>query len=421
MKSLDQYRAFALIAMLFVALALAGCGGTSTPADHPITPAEKPDPEVVAATNGFGLNMLQELVAQKPDANVFVSPTSIALALAMVCNGASGETKTAMQTAMGLQDFSPETINNAFLAMRNSLVLPADEAQLAIANAIWTKQGLNFKPDFLKTNHDFYGANVATLDFASPGAAGVINDWISQQTQGKITNMVSPAEVQSLLMFLADAVYFKGKWTAPFDVNATQDAPFTKVDGTQQTLPLMFQDGSFNYLEQDGVQVVELPYGKGRMSMIVALPAKQADLAAFAQSLTPERWQTWLDGLTQRPGDLKLPRFKVDYETMLNDTLTQLGMGVAFDPDHADFSGMIDTSKLWIGFVKHKTFLKVYEQGTEAAAATGAGMAGSIALPPDQKFTMIVDHPFFCAIRDTQTGAVLFTGLIKAPEAVPAQ
>ncbi|MEI6501761.1 MAG: serpin family protein, partial [Armatimonadota bacterium] len=356
MKTLYQYRGFGSVAMLLVVLALSGCGGTSTTEDHTVTPADKPDPEVVAATNGFGLNMLQKLVVEKPAANVFASPTSIALALAMVYNGAAGDTQTAMSQAMGLHEFSPKTINDAFLAMRNSLALPADEAQLTIANAIWTKQGLTFKPDFLTTNHDFYGANAATLDFGSPEAAGVINDWISAQTQGKIPKLVSPEEVQSLLMFLADAVYFKGKWTVPFDVAATQDAPFTKADGTQQPLPMMFQDASFNYLEQDGVQVVELPYGKGRMSMIVALPAKQANLAAFAQSLTPGRWQGWLDGLARHPGVLKLPRFKVEYEAMLNDTLTQLGMGVAFDPDHADFSGMIDTSKLWLGFVKHKTF-----------------------------------------------------------------
>jgi serpin B len=219
-----------------------------------------------------------------------------------------------------------------------------------------------------------------------------------------------------MMLYLINAIYFKGDWTRQFDKTKTSDQPFHLLDGSTKPVPLMTQGGTFTYLKNDSFQAVSLPYGNGRLSMLVFLPASGSSLQAFEQSLNETNWQTWNSQFHNAEGALKLPRFSMDYELSLNQTLKALGMSTAFDSKAADFSAMGSGSeRFYISEVKHKTFLEVNEEGTEAAAATSVGMGTTAIRPGDTKFNMVVDRPFFIAIRDNTTGSVLFMGAIVQP------
>jgi serpin B len=256
---------------------------------------------------------------------------------------------------------------------------------------------------------------VRTLDLTSPAAVPTINRWVSDETNGKIEHLIERIEHEKL--FLLNAIYFKGAWASEFDKAKTRDDDFTLVRGSKR-VPMMSQSGNYPYLETKDFQAVSLPYGGGRVSFYVFLPTQQSSLAAFEKNLTEANWQQWMQGFNATDGDISLPRFRVEYEATLNDALKALGMGVAFDEGRANFSGMIRASgqNVYISRVKHKTFAEVNEEGTEAAAVTSTEMRATSAMRPQQRFNMVVDRPFFCAIRDNSTGAVLFMGSIYDPQ-----
>ena len=218
-------------------------------------------------------------------------------------------------------------------------------------------------------------------------------------------------------MFLINAIYFKGRWAKPFDPRRSREMPFTLSGGRQKQHPMMAQTGKFDYYAIQGFQAISLPYGAGRASMYIFLPEQRSSLRAFRRELSHKSWDVWLRHFRPAEGTIVLPRFKLAYEATLNDALKALGMGIAFDQRRADFSGMIADGKpsANIDEVKHKTFVEVNEEGTEAAAVTSIGMIRTT-MAPQRNFSMIVDRPFFCAIRDNQTGALLFMGAIIDPE-----
>ncbi|MCY7279144.1 MAG: serpin family protein, partial [Phormidesmis sp. CAN_BIN44] len=216
------------------------------------------------------------------------------------------------------------------------------------------------------------------------------------------------------VMFLINAIYFKGKWMNEFDKSQTTDQPFTLAGGRQKQHAMMSQRGDYRYTENQQFQAVSLPYGKGRTSLYVFLPKPNSNLADFQKTLTAENWQTWMKTFGKREGSIQLPRFKMEYETQLRKSLSALGMGIAFDPSKADFSNLSATSTR-IDEVKHKTFVEVNEEGTEAAAVTSTGIRATSAQMDVAPFSMTVDRPFFCAIRDNKTGEILFMGAIVDP------
>lgn len=370
--------------------------------------------KVTAANAKFGFKLFSEILKQKSSQNsqnIFISPTSVAIALDMAYNGARGETQQAMAKTLELQGISLQEINSANAALIAGLQ-NSDDIQLNIANSLWVRQDVDFNPDFFQTNQDFYKASVTNLDFSDPEAANVINDWVRQSTDGKINSIVQQINPNDVL-FLINAIYFKGKWTQQFDPKQTTGQPFYLTTGGQKQHPLMSQSGKYRYYENEKFQAVSLPYGNdGRLSLYVFLPHDNSSLTAFYQDLNADNWEKWLDQFRNRQGSIRLPRFKIDYDLTLNDTLKALGMGIAFERS-GDFSGIGDN--LTISEVKHKTFVEVNEEGTEAAAATSVGIT-LVSAPLEQPFQMIVDRPFFCAIRDNQTGAILFMGSIVDPQ-----
>jgi serine protease inhibitor len=373
-------------------------------------PIAKPDTKVVAANTKFGFKLFSEIVKTDSNTNVFVSPSSVTMALAMTYNGANGSTQEAIAQTLELQGLSLQEINSSNAALKTLLENPDSGVQLAIANSLWANQDATFNPDFLQRNREFYQAKVTNLDFKDASAPNIINNWVKENTNGKIDKIVQELSPDQVL-FLINAIYFKGNWTDKFDKNKTKEYPFFAASGQQKPHPMMSQNGDYKYLETENFQAVSLPYGKdGRMSFYVFLPRKNSNLTAFYPTLNAENWDKWMAQFSKRQGSIRLPRFKMDYEVTLNDALKALGMGEAFS-NKADFSGM--GKNFAISEVKHKTFVEVNEEGTEAAAATSVEMKFTSAFEPTIKpFEMIVDRPFFACIRDNQTGSILFMGSI---------
>lgn len=369
--------------------------------------------KLVSANTKFGFNLFSQLLIQDKDKNIFVSPSSIALALAMTYNGASGSTQKAMAKTLELQGMNLQQINSSYAELKASLETPDPQVTLNIANSLWADQNASLKPDFIQNNQDFYQAKVTNLNFADTEAPSTINNWVKQNTQGKIEKIVDEIEPHQIL-FLLNAIYFKGSWTKEFEQDKTVKFPFYLSSGEEKQHPMMSQSGDYRYYETEQFQAVSLPYGKnGRVSFYIFLPRQNSNLTSFYQNLNAANWEKWMSQFGKREGFVRLPRFKMDYEATLNDALSALGMEEAFS-GKANFSEMGDNLK--ISKVKHKTFVEVNEEGTEAAAVTSVGIrAMSARIPSQNPFEMIVNRPFFCAIRDNQTQSVLFMGSIVEP------
>ncbi|MBS3942620.1 MAG: serpin family protein [Dethiobacter sp.] len=405
-----------LLLILAASLPLIGGCGVFNRKESLAAPVEQLDGRLVEANNGFGFDLLHELRKKDPKENIFISPASVIAALAMTYNGAAGETSRAMAEVTRLEGMTLPEINRAFSDLKTILHNPDPKVELTVANSLWARKGIVFNEDFLQRNRDYFDAEVTETDFALNGAADIINRWVNEQTRGKIEKIVQPPIDPMTVLFLINAIYFKGEWSEPFDPEKTRNIPFTLADGTVKQHPLMFREDDLFTLQTEQFQAVSLPYGKNeRVSMYLFLPHPDSSLSEFYGELNLENWNSWIDAFTERKTEIGLPRFKFAYETSLKQTLKALGMEVAFDETAADFSGMLPIPPtLYISDVQHKTFVEVNEKGTEAAAVTSVEMRVT-SMP--ELFTMIIDRPFFFAIADNQTGTILFMGSVSDPSA----
>ena len=377
------------------------------------------DNRIVSANTEFGFNLFNEIRRTEQDKNIFISPVSISIALAMTLNGAAGETEQALRNTLQLQGLSAGSVNAGYAGLHQMLLKSDPKVTLTIANSLWARQGIPFKQDFLQRNTQFFGAQISTLDFNDVNAAKVINEWVDTNTNGKIQKIIADEIDPSAVLFLMNAIYFKGAWQTEFDPSMTRDGPFYLATGGEKQVPMMSRTDVYPYYENDTAdfQAIGLPYEDGQMSMYIFLPSRESDLNVFFQRLNPQSWESWISQLEKQEVLLKVPKFKMEYERGLNDTLEALGMGLAFDASRADFSRMASLEtinvNLYIQNVVHKTFIEVNEEGTEAAAATSVGVSATSIQPPPPQF--IADRPFFFAIRDNETKTVLFMGTIVEP------
>jgi serpin B len=419
-------RAILAASICLTVLSLAVIWYTKQPASSAASDAQpSPSPQasnqdvnakLVAANTQLSFKLFSQILKQQPNENIFISPISVAIALEMVYNGANGQTQQAIAQALQLQGMSLQEINEANATLKAALKNPDPKVQLSIANSLWAKAGQPFNPEFVQKIRDSYGAEVKTLNFDDPTAPSIINDWVKQSTNQKIDKIVEEKELEPGSVFvLLNAIYFLGSWKYPFPKTATQERPFTLLNGTQKQHPMMSQDiYGVGYYENELFQAIELPYGEGRLRMYIFLPNKGISLQTFYQRLNAENWNNWIKQLDADSNGaigeeilISLPRFKLEYSIELKDTLKALGMEIAFTTD-ADFSAM-SSSRVRINKVKQKTFVEVNEAGTEAAAVTEvSGTRGGV--------MMVVDRPFFVAIRDKQTGTILFMGSIVEPQ-----
>lgn len=365
------------------------------------------------ANTQFAFKLFTTLAEREHGKNIFISPASIALALGLAANGARGATWHAIAHTLELGAADLDALNAANAKLIHELGRLDPQLTIAVANSIWLRQDITLDPEFARRCQMFYGAEASNIDFADAQAASRINGWVKERTNSKIDRIVDQVG-RDALVFLINAIYFKGRWARPFDPRLTTHGQFTPAGGQPRQHPLMAQRGSYAYYETSDFQAVSLPYGDGRVVMDIVLPAPRARLADFCRSLSGTEWERWQSRFAQTEGSLQLPRFKLAYETSLNDALKALGMEVAFSPA-ADFSALSRSERrIRIDEVKHKTFVEVNEQGTEAAAVTSVGMMRATFMPK-KTFRMVVDRPFFCAIRDSHTGALLFLGAIVDP------
>ncbi len=404
--------ALLLLLTLLLLPAAAGCrpGGGSAYAE----PADYVDPRLVEANTGFAFHLFQTLLDGAPGANLFISPASVSLALAMTYNGAAAETAEAMAETLGLGGMDLEEVNAAFADLHTILQNPDPKVELAVANSLWARQGKKFYEDFLQRNEDYFGAEVTELDFDRPDAAATINRWVEEKTKGKIKDLIEPPIDPLTVLFLINAIYFKAAWSEPFNPDQTREIPFYLPGGSSKEHPTMFREGQFRCLEQEGFQAVSLPYGKtGRLSFYLFLPGPEQELDDFYKGLTAETWGSWMDQFAETEAYIGLPRFKFEYEASLNDALKAMGMEIAFEAGTADLSKMKPVPPdMFIAEVKHKTFVEVNEKGTEAAAATSVEVRDESA----PGFMMIADRPFFFSIVDNKTGSILFMGQVTNPQ-----
>ncbi len=407
--------------LLLVAVVLAGCEKS----DNETVPKNLPAPlEITLRAEEAGIVKNDQQFAFELFSNVFgeegkgedksfmVSPFSLSMALAMTWNGAAGETKTAMQETLKMGNYSDDDFNGYYKKLKEALLKTDPSTQLSIANAIFTNKFITIKPNFIKTNTDYYHATVQPVDFSLPTTKDIINRWASDNTNNLIKEVIDKTNADDL-MYLLNAIYFKGIWTTKFDAKNTSKKAFLTENGTKRTVDMMSQTAKFNYTEDEIMQVVQLPYGNQAFSMLVLLPQsgkKQTDVVSALQN--KEYWGKTRTALRQAEVVLSLPKFKTEYSIKLNEVLGKMGMGVAFDPYKADFSRMSEISA-FISFVKQDTYISTDESGTEAAAVTVIGMEMTSAAPGPQKVIFNADRPFIYVIQENSTGAILFMGAVK--------
>lgn len=367
----------------------------------------RPELQLVESDNAFGMNLFKAIVEARADSNVFISPFSIAMALGMTMNGAAGNTYEEMKNTLEFQGLSEDDINGAFRSLIDLFTILDPEVVFEIANSIWVRLGYPVLQDFLDVNQTYFDAEIRELDFSLAEALDIINGWIADQTHGRIEEVLDRID-PSVVMYLINAIYFKGNWTYRFDESETVDAQFTLPDGSRVPCEMMRMQCDLDYFQGPGFQAVDLPYGNGQFSMTVLLPDPGTTVDEIAAQITPQTWDQWMGNFEETAVDIGLPRFTLEWEMLLNDILKGLGMTDAFGAG-ADFTRINPAGNLYISRVIHKTFVEVNEEGTEAAAVTVVEMR-EFSTPH-----MTMNRPFLFVIRENHSGTLLFMGKLVNP------
>ncbi len=363
------------------------------------------------SNNKFGFKVFREIVKEQTAENIFISPMSISYALGMTFNGAEGKTKQEMANTLEFGNLTDSEINASFKALMKKLMELDPQVIMNIANSIWYREGVDVLKKFKMINQSYFQAEIRNMDFADPQTKNIINNWVNEKTNGKIEKVIDEIDALSM-MYLINAIYFKGSWTEAFKKERTREDKFFYAEGKSVLCEMMKTSEKNLYFENKDFQAVELPYGKENFSMVVILPKKEKDINKFISNLNLEDWNAWLSGFSKQKGTLVLPKFKIEYDIEMNDVLTSLGMPEAFT-SAADFSKMTKKQKLYISNVKHKTFVDVNEEGTEAAAVTVVEMKLTYTGPG---FFMKVNRPFVFAIKEKETNSIIFIGKIANPK-----
>jgi serpin B len=369
----------------------------------------------VEAGNDFAFRFLDQVWTEAPDSNLFIAPLSASMALGMTMNGASGTTFDQMRTTLGFAGMSLEEINQAFRDLIDLLRELDPRVELGIGNSIWYRMGFPVRQDFLDRTEQSFDAVIREMDFGAPGAVTTINNWVRDQTREKIKEIVEPPIDPMTVMFLINAIYFKGDWTHRFKKSKTVDAPFFGVRRSGAQIPLMELEDTLGYTEREGYQAVDLPYGGKAFSMTVLLPREGRSVTDLVESLTPEGWSQLMEELRPKEGTVYLPKFRLEWERLLNETLKTMGMPDAFVGGLADFSGLSDEALsrgLYISKVKQKTYVDVNEEGTEAAGVTSVEIR-EVSIP--DRFVFRADRPFAFVIQERFSGTILFAGILVEP------
>jgi serine protease inhibitor len=391
---------------LAVAVVASACSEATAPGT-PITDLPRAlsasETALISGSNAFAFDLFRTGNLDQHGQNVFVSPLSASMALGMAANGANGSTYDEMKSTLHLTGSTREDVNGSYKSLISLLRGLDPQTKFTIANSIWYKQSFPFNATFLDESKDYFDAEVAGLDFSNPSAVRTINSWVDTQTNGKIPGILDQIDKDEV-MFLVNAIYFKGTWLKQFDKSKTVDAPFHAADGTITTVPMMSRAPGVQFTGNAEYSAVDLPYGNSAFTMTVILPT--GDIDAFADSFDQTKWNALVSSLQDRDLAVYLPRFRIGWKRLLNPDLQQLGMQSAFYD--ADFTRMSPLGRnLVISKVLQKTYVDVDEEGTEAAAATSVGVELTSA-----PASFRADRPFLVVIRERFSGTILFIGKI---------
>ncbi len=398
-----------------IALAGLGCSLASESEGPPplitglprsLTAAES---QLVAGANGFGFALFLKAREGASGDNLFLSPTSASMALGMTMNGAAGATLDSMRVALRLDQLPLGDLDAGYRTVIDLLRSLDTTTDVRIANSIWAQSGVSWRTGFLDAARGSFDAEVQSLDLQAPSSLDVINNWVKDKTGGKIPTILDQIQSNEV-MFLINAIYFKGRWRAGFDPDRTAPATFHAPSGDQTVSMMHREPDTLRYASLADAEVVDLLYGNGAWSLTIVLPREGGTLDGLVAGLDAAKWDQWIGALRDVKIGLAMPKLRLEYQRELKDDLAALGMRRAFDPDLADFSALVEgplAGNLYLTRVTQKTFVNINEEGTEAAAATSVGV-GETAAP----VTVLVDRPFLLAIRERYSGTILFLGQI---------
>jgi serine protease inhibitor len=390
-----------LLAGIFLIAAPSSAGGLPAP---PIAPS--------AMGQGFALELFKTLCQLQPKINILTSPLSVYSALMMTASGARGATLMAMANVLQMDPAERTPAENQICAYLAQAGQGDGSATFHLANAIWTARGTPIENAYVTRMTEQYRTIVRALPQDDP--IGTINSWVSEQTHGKIDRIIERID-PNLALLIINAAYFKDAWQTPFPITATTEGPFYLDDGGTQSVSYMARCGQFDYLARNGLLAIRIPYQDPRFCMLVLLPPIKTPLGAFIASLAPVRMNGWRQRMIRAEGRVVLPRFQMSRGYSLRQPLVKMGMGVAFNGEQADFSGITPTRPFAISDVNHRCLLKVDEAGSEAAAVTAVEMFGS-ALPSTAPFEFVANRPFLCLLEDRSAGRILFMAAVYRPE-----
>lgn len=412
-----RFKKLALIILTgVISLSLISCGITSKEKSKVVS-QDDIEKQVIEGNNEFGFNIFKELSLEDEGENVFISPLSISTALTMAYNGASGNTKEEMEKVLGHSGVDIDKVNESYKTLTKYLENVDKKVELNIGNSIWIRDGEKINKKFIDTNKDVFGAEVETLDFSKSSAVDSINEWISKSTNGMIKDMLKGPISDDVMMYLINAIYFKGDWQEPFDANSSYTDEFLNSKGEKVSCEFMrkFASGDHKtfYGEGENFQTIKLPYDNGKVSMYVVLPEEDKNINTFVKEISSEKWNLIKNSIGSEKKDIKvtLPKFEIQYGTKeLKDSLIKIGMKEAFT-HNANFKGIRD--EIYISNVVHQAKIEVNEKGSEAAAATIVQADGAAAPIIVNTKEFLANRPFVFIIEDEESGNILFMGTLK--------
>lgn len=404
-----------LLSILFILLTAASCDKAEDDSLPKEIELSLKSQQIIEADNVFGLDVFQRILKNEDEPNFMISPLSLSMAFSMAYNGAETETKSEMAEVLGIVDFTRDELNKTYRELIAALVEADPQVAMQIANSIWYRESYDVEQSFLDVNHTYYGAEVKKADFDNPLTVDRINLWVSDKTNDKIQSVIDNIPPE-MVMYLINAIYFKGTWAKEFNPKSTQLLYFHTDDNENVQIDMMGRLDTLDYHKNETFSAIRMPYGKGNFSMSVFLPNDNKTVDDVAASFSPKNWNKWQESFEETKNvDIRLPKFKVEYEKTLNSFLQDMGMKKAFT-EQADFSSINPARDLFISNVRQKTFIEVDEKGTEAAAVTIIGF-GTTSVNPHgpQKINFHCTKPFLYAITEKDTGAILFMGKVGNP------
>ena len=397
-------------------LLLLGCDSNQEDEERgpePTRPLSQAEAKMVQSDNAFGLNLFNTLSEDAPEENIFISPLSISMALGMTLNGADGSTRDEMIATLQKQGLTETAINNSYKSLLDLFTNLDPKVQLSIANSIWYRDGFPVLPLFLEVNKAHFDAEVSSLDFAQSISKDIINGWVDDKTNGLIDKIIDEIKPNDI-MYLINAIYFKGSWTYQFDPEETREEVFNNQNGAKPVVPLMSYLNTVLFAANDQVSLIDLPYGDSLYSMTIVLPNNPEGLGELTSSIDANTWNAWIEDLEPAELEVYMPKFELAYERTLGDMLSDMGMQEAFLPNVANFSRINpDRKDLHISKVLHKSFVEINEEGTEAAAVTSVSIGVTSIDPISTPAAFRVDRPFLFVIREQYSGAILFIGQVQ--------